>query len=61
MVVDPQKRLAGLYAGAPEGAWDEASELSRKVHITYKDKPFKTILSCAPTMYDELWTAGKCM
>jgi hypothetical protein len=23
--------------------------------------PFKTILSCAPPMYGELWTAGKCM
>src|SRR5208283_3892323 len=26
-----------------------------------KAKPFRTILSCAPPMYDELWTAGKCM
>ena len=61
MVVDPEKNLAGLVAGTPEGAWDKASDLSRKIHITYKDKPFHTILSCAPTMYDELWTAGKCM
>jgi nickel-dependent lactate racemase len=61
MVVDPQKNLAGLFAGSPESAWDKASDLSRTVHITYKEKPFKTILSCAPEMYDELWTAGKCM
>src|SRR6266404_1485233 len=61
MVVDPQKNLAGLFAGTPEAAWDQASELSRSVHITCKDKPFHTILSCAPPMYDELWTAGKCM
>ena len=61
LVVDPQKRLMGLFAGTPENAWDKASDLSRKLHITYKDKPFKTILSCAPPMYDELWTAGKCM
>ncbi len=53
--------LAGLYAGTPEAAWDAASELSRQLHITYKDRPFHTILSCAPTMYDELWTGGKCM
>lgn len=53
--------LAGLYAGTPEGAWEAASELSRQLHITYKDHPFKTILSCAPAMYDELWTGGKCM
>jgi nickel-dependent lactate racemase len=61
MVVDPNKNLVGLFAGTPEDAWDEASELSRKVHITFKEKPFGTILSCAPPMYDELWTAGKCM
>ena len=61
MVVDPHKNLAGLFAGTPEAAWDGASDLSAQVHIVYKDKPFHTILSCAPPMYDELWTAGKCM
>jgi nickel-dependent lactate racemase len=61
MVVDPEKRLVGLVAGTPESAWDQASELSRQTHITYKDRPFHTILSCAPKMYDEIWTAGKCM
>jgi nickel-dependent lactate racemase len=61
MVVDPDQRLAGLFAGTPESAWDAASEVSREVHITRKEKPFHTILSCAPLMYDELWTAGKCM
>jgi len=54
-------RLAGIFSGSPETAWDEASELSRALHITRKPKPFHTILSCAPKMYDELWTAGKCM
>ena len=53
--------LAGLFAGTPEGAWEAASELSRQLHICYKDHPFQTILSCAPAMYDELWTGGKCM
>jgi nickel-dependent lactate racemase len=53
--------LAGLFAGTPEQAWDEASELSRKLHITTKPHPFHTILSCAPAMYDELWVGGKCM
>ena len=61
LVVDDDKNLAGLFAGTPEQAWDQASELSRQIHITYKEKPFHTILSCAPAMYDELWTAGKCM
>ena len=53
--------LAGAFAGSPEAAWEEASELSRRLHITYKERPFHTILSCAPAMYDELWVGGKCM
>ncbi len=53
--------LAGLYIGAPEEAWSAASDLSDKLHIVYKDRPFKRVLSCAPKMYDDIWTAGKCM
>src|SRR5947208_195162 len=37
MVVRPDKSLAGLFAGTPEAAWDAASELSKHIHITYKD------------------------
>lgn len=59
-VVD-DKRFAGLFAGTPEAAWDEASNLSDSIHIIYKERPFHTVLSCAPPMYDELWVAGKCM
>ena len=53
--------FAGLFIGTPEGAWDEASELSRRLHTNYKERPFHTVLSCAPKMYDELWVGGKCM
>jgi len=53
--------LAGLYAGTPEGAWEQASDLSRKIHVEFKDKPFHTVLSCAPKMYDDLWVGAKCM
>ena len=60
MVVD-KGELAGLFAGTPESAWDKASDLSRELHITYKDHPFQTVLSCVPKMYDELWTGGKGM
>ncbi len=60
MVVD-DAQLAGLFIGTPEGAWDQASELSKRLHIVYKDRPFHTVLSCAPKMYDEIWVAGKCM
>lgn len=55
------KGLAGLFAGTPEAAWDAASDLSSQVHVIYKEKPFHTIVSCLPTMYDELWTGGKGM
>lgn len=54
-------KLAGLFCGSPESAWDSASELSRQLHVEYKDAPFHTVLSCAPPMYDELWVGGKCM
>jgi nickel-dependent lactate racemase len=60
MVVKGQD-LAGLYYGSPEDAWSEAANLSRKLHITYVDKPYHTVLSRAPKMYDDIWTAGKCM
>jgi lactate racemase len=60
MVVEGQG-LAGLFAGTPEAAWDGASDLSRQRHIVYKEKPFHTILSCAPKMYEEVWTGGKAM
>ncbi|MDD3926733.1 MAG: lactate racemase domain-containing protein, partial [bacterium] len=52
---------AGLYYGTPEEAWSAAADLSDKLHITYMDKPYHTVLSCAPAMYDDLWTGGKCM
>jgi len=53
--------FGGIFAGTPEEAWDEASELSARMHIEYHDRPYETVLSCAPAMYDELWVGGKCM
>ena len=61
MVVRPDASLAGLFVGTPESAWEKAADLSEKLHIIRKEKPFRQILSCAPEMYDELWVAGKCM
>jgi len=60
LVVDGAE-LAGIFAGSPEAAWNCASDLSRKLHVVYNDRPYSLILSCAPKMYDELWTGGKCM
>ncbi len=53
--------IAGLYAAEAKEAWSAAADLSNELHICYKDKPYKTVLSCAPKMYDDIWTAGKCM
>ncbi len=61
MVVRGHNDLAGLYAGTPEEAWSAAADLSRQIHVEFKDKPFHTVLSCAPQMYDELWVGAKCM
>jgi nickel-dependent lactate racemase len=58
---DGKVGLHGLFYGTPEEAWSQAADLSAQVHIVRKPKPFHTVLSCAPPMYDELWVAGKCM
>jgi len=52
--------LAGLYLDTPEVAWSAAADLSAQLHITYTDRPYTSVLSCAPAMYDELWVGGKC-
>ena len=61
MVVRSKKELAGLYVGETREAWTMATELSSKLHIVFKDKPYHTVLGTASHMYDELWVAGKVM
>ncbi|MBN1101872.1 MAG: DUF2088 domain-containing protein [Deltaproteobacteria bacterium] len=61
MVVNHEGGLCGLYAGDLRAAWSEAADLSRKVHVVTKEKPFRLVLGRAPAMYDEIWTAGKVM
>ncbi len=53
--------LCGLFFGPVRQAWSDAVELSDKVHIVYVDRPFASVLSRAPKMYDDIWTGGKCM
>jgi nickel-dependent lactate racemase len=60
MVVKGQD-LAGLYFGGVKEAWSAAADLSDRIHVQYVDRPFESILSRAPEMYDELWVAAKCM
>ncbi len=53
--------LSGLFIGDPLAAWSEAADLSAERHIRWSDSPYQRVLSCAPPMYDELWTAAKAM
>jgi nickel-dependent lactate racemase len=58
-IVAVKNELKGIFIGDCKQAWEKAADLSAKVHIVYKDKPFKTVLGIAPAMYDDIWTAGK--
>ncbi len=52
---------SGLFIGDMFEAWSAAADLSAARHIRWCEKPFRRVLSCAPPMYDELWTAAKAM
>lgn len=53
--------LSGLFIGDHVSAWREAADLSAQRHIRWVNQPFRRVLSGAPPMYDELWTAAKAM
>jgi nickel-dependent lactate racemase len=53
--------LAGMVIGDMVDAWSRAADLSSQRHIRWVQTPFRRVLSWAPAMYDELWTAAKAM
>lgn len=53
--------LAGIFIGSLKDTWRAAADLSSERHIHWVDEPFQRVLSKAPQMYDELWTAAKAM
>jgi lactate racemase len=53
--------IAGMFIGEVREAWRAAAALSAERHITWVDRPYQRVLSFAPPMYDELWTAAKAM
>lgn len=53
--------LAGVVIGDVIDAWRAAADISSQRHIHWSDRPYRRVLSTCPPMYDELWTAGKCM
>ena len=60
LVVTPAG-MAGLYFGSAREAWERASALSAKRHIVWLDQPVRQVLSVMPSMYADIWTAGKGM
>ena len=53
--------LGGIFVGDVYETWEAAADVSSERHIKWCDHPYKRVLSGCPPMYDELWTAGKCM
>jgi lactate racemase len=61
MVVKSRQELYGLYCGDWRESWSQAADLSEKVHVIWKDRPYHTVFGVCPPMYDEIWTGGKVM
>jgi nickel-dependent lactate racemase len=53
--------VAGMYCGDVDDAWRHAAMLSSQRHIVWVDEPYDRVLAVMPSMYDDLWTAGKGM
>jgi nickel-dependent lactate racemase len=53
--------LAGVFIGDHLAAFHAAADLSAQRHIVWVEQPYQRVLSCAPPMYDELWTGAKAM
>src|SRR5688572_2629131 len=54
-------QLSGMFIGDQLSAWSKAAYMSIERHIRWCEKPYQRVLSCAPPMYDELWTCAKAM
>jgi nickel-dependent lactate racemase len=53
--------LSGVFIGDVYETWDAAADMSSQRHIQWCAHPYRRVLATCPAMYDELWTAGKCM
>ena len=45
--------------GTSEESWAAAASVAAQTHVTYIDEPFRRVISCMPTRYDDIWTAAK--
>lgn len=53
--------MAGIFVGDMFEAWRAAADFSAQRNIIWCEQPYQRVLSRAPEMYDELWTAAKAM
>jgi lactate racemase len=60
-LVTEGQAVDGLFIGDLLSAWSAAADLSAQRHVRWCNRTFRRVLSCAPPMYDELWTAAKAM
>jgi nickel-dependent lactate racemase len=51
----------GLFFGTPEEAYSAAADLSAQRHIVRVERPYQSVLSVLPEMYDEIWVGAKGM
>jgi lactate racemase len=56
-----QAGVHGVYFGTPEDAFDQAADLSARVHIATVEQPYQRVLSLLPSMYDDIWVGAKGM
>jgi nickel-dependent lactate racemase len=59
--VNHRHQVACLFAGPPEEAWSRAADCSAQLHIKVLDRPYRRVLGLTPSIYEELWVAGKAM
>lgn len=53
--------VAGVFVGELIDTWCQAADFSAQRNIIWCERPYQRVLSRAPEMYDELWTAAKAM
>ncbi len=61
LVVKGHDDLVGLFFGEPEESQAAAAEISALVNIRWVERPYHTVISIMPDLYDDIWTAGKGM
>jgi nickel-dependent lactate racemase len=48
-----------LFAGDIRGAFRQAAEISRRIHIRYTGRKYKRVVALLDPHYDEMWVGGK--